>query len=86
MPISHNLRFCTRSQNCCNRQGKDQLFKGVKDQKIGKKRWSAGIVYEGKRINIGMFDNPRYAALCYDLWARDIYGEFAFTNFKVIGS
>lgn len=78
-----NLRVATRSQNNRNRSKTTKqctsVFKGVRwDQ--GK--WDARVTIEGKPVYIGRFDQEHHAALAYDLWATDLYAEFAQTNFK----
>lgn len=77
-----NLRIVTHSQNCMNTRkakGYKSKYKGVRlTQRGDKKYWWAAI----KGIYLGMFKTEHQAALAYDLWAKDMYGEFALTNFK----
>ena len=84
-----NLRLCTYTQNQQNTKKRirsSSLFKGVfLDQpQRGKRKWSVQIQVQGKREHIGRFENERHAALAYDLWAKDLFGEFAKTNFPVV--
>lgn len=83
-----NLRFVTPSQNMYNarkRENKTSIYKGV--NKLNPKgrlksiRWSCQINYQKKRVHIGHFDTEKQAAVAYDLWAKDIAGEYAKLNF-----
>ena len=79
-----NLRICTVTQNqhnqkLCNRIGTSQ-YKGVCWDKSNKK-WLVSIQYNGKRINLGRFTNEIEAAKIYDQKAKNLFGEFAYTNF-----
>lgn len=79
-----NLRICTSSQNRVNiihPINSTSTFRGVSWNKE-KNRWSSQIQVNNKRILIGRFNNERHAAIAYDLWARDIFGEFSLLNFK----
>lgn len=78
-----NLREASHSQNHCNavvRAGSSR-FRGVS--------WAANVqkwhAYhrdaDGRRINIGWFDDEAEAARAYDRAAREHYGEFARLNF-----
>lgn len=81
-----NLRVCTNQQNLMNAKlavTNTSGFKGVCWHK-GRKKWKAQInVDKNTRAHIGLFDDKHHAALAYDLWAKDIYGEFARTNFLI---
>lgn len=75
-----NLRLCTQQQNSFNSRssaGKSK-FKGVTSE-YGK--WSAYIKWNGKSIRLGRFDTEEDAARAYDFKAREIFGEYANTNF-----
>lgn len=85
-----NLRFCNQSQNRQNslkQFGKYSRFKGVRFTPTWPKApWHVRIKGNlEKEAYIGQFENEIHAAICYDLWAVDMYGEFARTNFKVVG-
>jgi hypothetical protein len=78
-----NLRKCTNSQNQQNRKsydGKTSMFKGV-DWHKSTSKWHAQIALAGKKMHIGYFTNERSAAMAYDARARELFGEFALTNF-----
>lgn len=79
-----NLRFCTRSQNQQNGRGKSQhtsKYKGVSWYKKDKK-WGVKIGTKYKRLFLGYFDNEIEAAKVYDRKAEELFGEFAYLNFK----
>ncbi len=80
-----NLRICTPSQNQMNRVYKHNKygFKGVSWDKRYKK-WRSTITINYKDVNLGRFDSILIAATMYDFWARELHGEFAKTNFKLI--
>jgi hypothetical protein len=79
----HNLRICTKSQNIANSRihisNKSSKFKGVSFDKKSKK-WAAYIRINYKQIHIGYFANENEAARAYDIKAKEIFGNFAFTN------
>jgi hypothetical protein len=41
----------------------------------------ARIVNDGKSYYLGLYADPRDAALAYDKKARELRGEYAYTNF-----
>lgn len=79
-----NLRFCTTQQNAMNRLRavtNKSGYKGVSFVKNYDKCWLAQIKINGKVKNLGRFFDKVEAAKCYDLAAKENYGEFALTNF-----
>lgn len=82
-----NLRYATHSQNNANatKRAKAQSeFKGVsldKRKTRGCKKWSAQVMKDKKSFWLGYYENPVDAAKAYDKKARELYGEFARTNF-----
>ena len=78
-----NLRKCTPSQNMMNRTKAEQTtskYKGVHlNPKLNK--WAVEVKCEGKRINLGLFENEEEAARAYDAKALELFGEFAAINF-----
>ena len=81
-----NLRLATRSQNLQNRtkhvigNSSHSVYKGV-SKATGKRGWRAAIYPNGKTKWLGIFTTEIEAALAYDEAARELYGEFAKTNF-----
>jgi hypothetical protein len=81
-----NLRLCTDSQNLRNARkssNRSSNLKGVSKRR-GLELFRTNVYVEGKGVHIGYFKDEHYAALAYDLWAVDIAGEFARTNFSVL--
>jgi hypothetical protein len=77
-----NLRGCSSKQNMWNkgrRVDSKSGYKGVSWHKTSK-MWQC---YVGRQF-IGVFKDPQHAALAYDLWAKDVFGEYAVTNFPSI--
>lgn len=79
----YNLRLCTQKENTRNvrlRIGYTSKYKGVCwDKKYSK--WKCYIGHNGKLINIDHFDCEIEAAKAYDDKARELFKEFAHTNF-----
>lgn len=82
-----NLRICNHSQNMMNRimlKRNKSGYTGVYFNKnsLRKNPWIAQITINKKAINLGYFRTAHQAAIARDLWAKDLYGEFASLNFK----
>ncbi len=76
-----NLRIASSSQNNMNQKkhkGKS-MYKGVSWDKWHK-QWSAQVQHK----LIGYFDKEHWAAMAYDIFAKEFQGEFAVLNFKAI--
>jgi HNH endonuclease len=81
-----NLRICTPQLNGINHGiniNNKTGYKGVSLHK-GTKNKIMQMTVNGKRTHIGSFVSASHAALAHDLWTIDVYGEYAYTNFKVI--
>jgi len=79
-----NLRFCTASENSCNRRkmpGCKFPYKGVYQPKECVS-FFARIFKEGKRIDLGRHETIIDAARAYDEAAKKYHGEFARLNFN----
>jgi hypothetical protein len=77
-----NLRICNHSQNQanCNIQSGTSQYKGVSYYKRIS-RYCASIRCNGNVYYLGAFTNEREAALAYDKKAKELFGDFAKTNF-----
>lgn len=81
-----NLRIATKAQNRRNQgmhKNNQTGFKGVSPTKSQKKPYSAAIGISGQTIYLGSFDKAEDAARAYDEKARELFGEFARTNFPI---
>ena len=75
-----NLRICTIAQNNQNaRKHKSRLsrYKGVD---FHNNKWRVNV----KKKHIGYFEKEIHAAMVYDIWAKELFGEFAKLNFPVL--
>lgn len=77
-----NLRICTHAENQQNKNSVrgTSRFKGVVWHKLVRK-WMSHIGFNCKTIHLGYFNNEIDAALAYDKAAKELFGEFAYTNF-----
>lgn len=83
-----NLRICTQQQNSMNREkplfrATTSQYKGVSwsnTPRLGKKRWKAGIKYNGRHIHLGYHLTEHEAAVAYNVAAKKYFKEFAFFN------
>lgn len=79
-----NLRIVTSNRNNQNRNkgaGCTSKYKGVYWHKNNKK-WQAHLKFNKKELYLGNFDSEEEAALAYDRKARELFGEYACTNFQ----
>lgn len=78
-----NLRICTNHENSLNTQKQNRQtsskYKGVCFDKKSNK-WRAIIAYEGKQKYLGIFENEKDAAIEYNKYAIEIFGEYANIN------
>ncbi len=85
-----NLRTCTHSQNMANQHNQSRKstlssrFKGV-SWNSERQCWRANIRIDGRTRFLGQFDDEKDAASAYDAKARELFGEFALTNFPLDG-
>lgn len=78
-----NLRSCTKMQNkgnCLRRShNKTSVFKGVRFiRRTG--RFMARGITGGKEKSLGVFASEIEAAVAYNKWATQLFGEFAKLN------
>ncbi len=81
-----NLRTCTHQQNTQNSRSRKNCtsrFKGVSWDK-NKKKWTARIGHNGKKIHLGYFESELDAAAAYDARAKVLFGEFGRLNFPEV--
>lgn len=70
-----NLRLATRSQNQANNTS------GYKGVVWNQGKWEVRIRYQERKLYLGRYADPIFAALVYDGAARLLYQEFAGLNF-----
>lgn len=79
-----NLRPATNTQNQYNRRVNHRLpknkYKGVV-QRSGGRHYAARVIKDGRQFMSGLFLRAEDAAKEYDRMAREMFGEFACTNF-----
>ena len=80
-----NLREASTSQNMRNvskyKRNSTSKFKGVSFHKLNNK-WISHVSYNGKLIHLGYFVSEEVAARAYDEKAKQLFGDFACTNFN----
>jgi len=76
-----NLRLATQSQNHANRKARlaESGYKGVKRRGA---QWSARVGLKSGEVHLGVFATAGDAAAAYDAKMRELFGEFADTNFQ----
>jgi hypothetical protein len=76
-----NLRPASRKENI--RNGRSRIltskYKGVSWDK-SRDKWVAYIKFDDKSKNLGRFDNEEDAAMTYNKWASEKFGDFARLN------
>jgi hypothetical protein len=82
----YNLRVSTHAENLRNQKiqanNKSSKFKGVSFFGANKSNpWTAQIHFHKKKIHLGYFKFESDAAKAYDEKAKELFGEFAHTNF-----
>lgn len=76
-----NLRAASHAQNGANKSSYSKLgLKGVTRVR-SENRYAAKITVGGRGIYLGYFSSAEAAARAYDAKAREVFGEFACTNY-----
>ena len=78
-----NLRVCTRAENAMNakKRAGTSKYKGVCwSTNAGKWLAQAGGILSGKQAYLGLFDGEDEAALAYNKFVSEHFGEFAELN------
>ncbi len=80
-----NLSIVTAAENSYNRRKMARegtsKYKGVSRDRRNN-RYRAIITYKGQVLHLGSFDNEIDAAKAYDEAAKELYGKYAFLNFR----
>jgi len=80
-----NCRWATRRQQLCNqlkrRSKTTSTYRGVSLQRKNN-NWRVQGHIDGQNVHVGCYSTEVEAALAYDAWAKENYGEFASLNFK----
>lgn len=77
-----NIRTVTRQQNIfnsCSTPNTSSRYKGVYYQ-IDCKKWRAQIRFLGRIVYLGLFKSEAYAAMVYNNFAKEYFGEYARLN------
>lgn len=82
-----NLRICTNQENIMNQQKNKRNTSGYKGVTFRKdlNKFEAQIKLNGKRIHLGLFDDPQKAHQKYCSEGRRLHGEF-FNSGQVVGN
>lgn len=78
-----NIRICTQKENSRNMLGHKKSTSKYKGVSLHKGLWLSQIRTNGKNYLIGKFKNELHAAMAYDLWAKELFGKFAYLNFQI---
>lgn len=78
-----NLNVCGFGSNKQNSQYNEDTISmfGYRGVSVCGKKFRARYKLDGETFGIGVFPTPREAAEAYDAKMRELYGQFAWTNF-----
>jgi hypothetical protein len=78
-----NLRICTASENIAHQIRKNKSQGGYKGVQLNNRNtFQARLRYKKQLVYIGTYKTAEDAARAYDKKARELFGEFAITNFQ----
>jgi hypothetical protein len=80
-----NLRIVTKSQNQMNATINSVNKVGMKGVTFRRGKYHVTITKNKKRIYLGKFENANQAGSVYDIYAKELFGEFAKLNFSLEG-
>jgi hypothetical protein len=75
-----NLRLATNQQNNANTKTPKNNKLGLKGVCLDGKKYKASIKVNGKSKHLGYFSDPYEAHIIYCKKAKELFGEFAWTN------
>ena len=81
--LDNNLRLCTVQQNNMNRSKREDCVNKYKGVYKIKDRWMAQIVIDGKKKNLGYYDNEYDASVAYDKACIKYFKYFAYINHPI---
>jgi hypothetical protein len=76
-----NLRIATKSENQMNAIINSVNKIGMKGVTLRRGEYHVTITKNKKRIYLGKFENANQAGHVYDIYARELFGEYALLNF-----
>ncbi len=76
-----NLRVCTHQENCQGRRPNKNCLSNYKGVSWFRGKWRVVIGTNKKQLYLGRFSNEEEAAKVYDTKAKELFGEYAYTNF-----
>ncbi len=78
----YNLRICSAQQNQFNSRSQKNSFSQYKGVSRNRGKWRAQIRHNNKDIWLGVHASAVAAAKAYDKKAKQLFGEFAYLNFR----
>jgi len=78
-----NLRECSRSLNCANKQ-LERPASGYRGVSFVKGKWQARVTVDGRVRSLGVYLSAEEAARVRDAFVSQLYGEFAVLNFSIL--
>jgi hypothetical protein len=76
----NNLRISTNAQNQWNQRLRKDNTSGFKGVSFFQGKWMSLIRFNNKKIFLGLFNDKIEAAIAYNNKAKELFGNFAYTN------